>query len=205
MAEILNNQGGASGGNGMPRATFPERLDKFSIEQNDWKRLNGSVQISADIDATLEALRGVAAKSEGVSPSRIENLPANVKTSVENHSVTGNFEQIWQDMIAKGADTVKVVDGVFGFYSNGVKLQENNKPLRIPAMPAALAMREEYRKNSDAMTNSREARQKLMAELRGSVIGGAGTVDVGVDQSVDEYVAGRGQGAQAGQMDSGVI
>ena len=204
MAEILNNQGGASGG--MPRPSVVESLDAFHEKNNDWKRMNGSFPISPDMDATLEGLRAdVTVKSEGVSQPRIENLPANVKTSVKNNSVAGNFEQIWQDMIAKGADTVKVVDGVFGFYSNGVKLQENNKPLRIPAMPAALAMREEYRKNSDAMTNSREARQKLMAELRGSVIGGAGTVDVGVDQSVDEYVAGRGQGAQAGQMDSGVI
>ena len=202
MAEILNNQGGASGGSGMPRATFPERLDKFSIEQNDWKRLNGSVQISADIDATLEALRGVAAKSEGVSPSRIENLPANVRTSVKNYSVTGNFEQIWRDMIAKGADTVKVVDGVFGFYSNGVKLHENNKPLRIPAMPLELQMIQEERRSSAPMQNSRLARQMLMAELR---VGRAGTVDAGVDQSVDEYAVGRGQGAQAGQMDSGVI
>ena len=204
MAEILNNQGGASGG--MPRPSVVESLDAFHEKNNDWKRMNGSFPISPDMDATLEGLRAdVTVKSEGVSQPRIENLPANVKTSVKNNSVAGNFEQIWQDMIAKGADTVKVVDGVFGFYSNGVKLQENNKPLRIPAMPAALAMREEYRKNSDAMTNSREARQKLMAELRGSVIGGAGTVDVGVDQSVDEYAVGRGQGAQAGQMDSGVI
>ncbi len=201
MAEILNNQGGASGG--MPRPSVVESLDAFHEKNNDWKRMNGSFPISPDMDATLEGLRAdVTVKSEGVSQPRIENLPANVKTSVKNNSVAGNFEQIWQDMIAKGADTVKVVDGVFGFYSNGVKLQENNKPLRIPAMPAALAMREEYRNNSDAMINSREARQKLMAELR---VGRAGTVDAGVDQSVDEYAVGRGQGAQAGQMDSGVI
>ncbi len=203
MAEILNNQGGASGGSGMPRATFPERLDKFSIEQNDWKRLNVTGKISPDIEATLEALRvDVTAKSEGVSPSRIENLPANVRTSVKNYSVTGNFEQIWRDMIAKGADTVKVVDGVFGFYSNGVKLHENNKPLRIPAMPLELQMIQEERQSSAPMQNSRLARQMLMAELR---VGRAGTVDAGVDQSVDEYAVGRGQGAQAGQMDSGVI
>ena len=142
-----------------PRAGFVERVDQFYAEKNDWKKMNGGCPISADINATLELL------SSSVHPA-VADLPAMVRASVLKYAAEGqSFEQIWSDKISEGGNFVGVVDGVFGFYRGEEKLQTNNKPLQISAMPAVLQLREKER--SMVKDRAKLAREALLADFRG--------------------------------------
>jgi hypothetical protein len=128
-----------SGSSGQPKAGLTERVDQYYAEKNAWKKMNGACPISADIEATLELLRSA------VSPET-EDLADMIRTSVSKYAAEGQtFEQIWSYKMSDGANSVAVVDGVFGFYRGAEKLPTNNKPLRISAMPIVLELREKER------------------------------------------------------------
>lgn len=111
-------------------------MDNYWQEKNDWKKINGGCPVTPDVEDTLKNL------SASVRPQH-ENLSAMIRASVEKRDVQGRpLEQIWAEKIAAGANFVGVLDGVFHFFKGEQILAEDNKPLRISALPAMFEFRE---------------------------------------------------------------
>lgn len=149
------------------------RIDQFWAEKNEWKKINGGCAISPDkdLEKTLKLLE------ESVLPKQ-ENLSAMVRASVEKQDAQGRkLAEIWGEKIAQGVNIVGIQDGVFHFYKDSEILAENNKPLRISAMPAVLQLREKEK----AMVSSRVREAILALREDIQIGGGAGNVnDVGM-------------------------
>lgn len=119
-----------------PKLALGQRVDNYWLEKNDWKRINGGCPISPDPVATLKTL------SENVRPVH-ENLAAMVRSSLERRDKQGrSMEEIWAEKISAGANYVGVLEGVFHFFKDEEILAEDNKDLRISALPAMLEFRE---------------------------------------------------------------
>ena len=151
-----------------PLGAVDVRVDQFWAEKNEWKKINGGCAISPDkdLEKTLKLL------AENISPKQ-ENLAEMVRVSVEKQDSQGRkLAEIWGEKIAQGVNIVGIQDGVFHFYKDSEILAEDNKPLRISAMPAVLQLREKEK----AMVSNR-IREAILA-LREDIQKGGGAVTV---------------------------
>lgn len=129
MAIGDQNQGSDVGG----------RLDRYLERKNAWRSMNGSFPMSADMEATLSGL------AAAVTPAQ-EDLQGMVRASMAAYcDGTQTMEEIWREKVAEGADTVRVVDGVFGFYRGEEQLVVKTRPMTISVLPEILEMREDER------------------------------------------------------------
>lgn len=133
------------------------RLNDFYEQKNAFRKLNGEVPFAEDMDKTLQALEVIVGD---------ENLLEKVKSSFVKYATEGKTpEQIWQDQAAAGADSVKVIDGVFGFYRGPEKLPDNTKPLEISVLPQAYLLREQEKQL--IISRSKSAMEELRKQLNG--------------------------------------
>lgn len=133
------------------------RLNDFSESKNAFRKLNGEVPFSADMQKTLQALEVVVGD---------EQLSARVISSLTRYSAEGmSAEQAWSAQMAAGADTVKVTDGVLEFYRGVEKLPDNTKPLEISVLPQAYLLRQQEKQL--IISRSRNAMAELRKQLNG--------------------------------------
>jgi hypothetical protein len=133
------------------------RLNDFSESKNAFRKLNGEVPFSADMQKTLQALEVVVGD---------EQLSAKVISSLNRYSAEGmTADQVWSSQMAAGADSVKVVEGVLGFYRGEEKLPDNTKPLEISVLPQTYLLRQQEKQL--IMSRSKEAMLELRKQLNG--------------------------------------
>jgi hypothetical protein len=133
------------------------RLNDFYEQKNAFRKLNGEMPFVEDMEKTLQALELVMGE---------KGLVEKIKTSLSKYSLEGKAaEQVWADQAAAGANIVKVVDGVFGFYRGVEKLPDNTKPLEISVLPQAYLLREQEKQL--IMSRSKTAMLELRKQLNG--------------------------------------
>jgi hypothetical protein len=149
MENTLQNQGDP---NVAAKTPVVERLDNYWVDKNKWKAMNGGCAIEGDLVKTLANL------AAGVKPAK-ENLPAMVRSAVERKDAQGRkLEQIWAEKITEGATHVGVLEGVFHFFRGEDILPEDNVPLKIPALPPLLQMRDEEKRLLVEQTHVKEVK-----------------------------------------------
>lgn len=177
MAENLsNNPGSANAGEKKVEATqlsLTERVDKYYVEKNAWKNMNGGCAISADLEETLLRLR------EAVKP-RQEDLPGMLRAAIDSYAVEGQtIEQIWAQKIVEGANFIGVINGIFGFYKGEEQLVVNTKPLKISGLPVILEYRREVMKTAiqQAKAEVLKSYEKTPEEVKPKNLGEGGIAE----------------------------
>ncbi|MGL5831210.1 MAG: hypothetical protein ACRCZE_03610 [Candidatus Altimarinota bacterium] len=134
-----------------------DRLNDFYEQKNAFRKLNGEAPMGEDMQKTLQALEVLVGD---------ENLSAKVLTSLGKYSAEGKTaEQVWLDQKAAGANMVKIVEGIFGFYRGEEKLPDNTRPMEISVLPQAYLLRQQEKLS--IMSRTKDAMAELRKQLNG--------------------------------------